>query len=287
MDWLRRNSFWIVLSVLWIALAVVVVTLLLPQVKANRDIEDEIRKGQEFMESWLTPERQKQLPNKDIINAYQDYKDYLSLQWQATLEYLAARDTDLERKLPGEERMGGQGQPSPLIFKGAYVAAVRQLRERMHKYGVDKKLSEERWESNADEHPDPFEYEWLRKRLWIWQDLCWAIETTRMAKDSVLTLQVRRFEVPPDVLTVGRQPLYKVSKVTFVAQIPFYKLGMFLDYLLYPNSRKPGRTSVVIKAMRIEKAVIGSSARGGAVGEMPVQVSLDLEYLDFNVPESG
>jgi len=287
MDWLRRNSFWIVLGVLWIALLAVVFALLLPQLRANRDIEAEIRKGQEFMESWLTPERQKQLPNKDIINAYQDYKDYLGLQWQSTLEYLAARDKDLERKLPGEARMGGEGQPSPLVFKGAYVAAVRQLRERMRKYGVNKRLSEERWESNADEQPDPFEYEWLRKRLWIWQDLCWAIETARMAKDSVDTLQVRRFEVPPGVLTVAKQPLYKVSKVTFVARIPFYKLGTFLDYLLYPNSRKPGQTSVIIKSMRIEKAAIGGAAGGGASGEMAVQVSLDLEYLDFNVPDSG
>ncbi len=286
MDFLKRHQFWLIVAALTLASLATLFGLWLPTRRANEKLEGDLIQGRQYMEGWLTPKRRKELPNEKIIQAYQEYKDYLLSQLEDALDYLAQRDKTLERLLPGERQAMRDGRVSPLIFKGAYVTAARVLRRRLARYGADRLLTEERWETSADELPDPIQFEWLRKRLWIWIDLAWVIETVRLGKGAVQKLEVQQFETPPDVVKINNKPLYQTADVKLSVQIPFYRVGKFIELLLYPRHKKRGRMSVRIKAMHIEKVVVDPNAATTAGGEPVVQLTLELEYLDFNAGSS-
>lgn len=277
MDFLRKHAFSVAFAALALGSVLVLFVFLMPELRLKWDLEAKIANDEAVLAAWQDANRQKELPNEAVISSHQAYKDWLTGVRRDALSYFGERDKGLEGRLMSRDDF------TKIEFKAHYVDRMNLLKRRMAKYQIDRLFPAERWESGSDDLPDTENYPWLQKRLWILEDLCSVVSAVKANK--VESFAVKEPDAVPGVLKVARKPLYRVVPVTLKVHLPFFKTGNLIHRFLFP-SRRPRSLCTLIRGLRIEKIMSDVGAAKGKTGSdgVPlVRVTLDIQYLDFQV----
>lgn len=278
MEFIKRHGFGIGLGALVVACVGVLFFLVIPQFRANGDLESEIANGAAYLTAYQTEKRREELPNEAIIRAHLAYQSWLKETYKKALVLFAARDKGLEITLSND------GKISQLEFSARYAERMRALKSRMKRYEVDRLFPVERWEGSVEELPDPAEYEWVTKRMWILEDICSVASLVRV--NAVESFAVGDPKQVPTAPRIGKTALYRLVPVSLKVQLPFFKASNLLHRFLFPG-RKGRRLCTRIKSIHIEKVSLDPAANSRSLRQPLVRVSLELEYLDFQIPDSS
>ena len=272
MEFVRKHSFWLAFGGLTLGSAAVLFFLVMPQLRANKDLRGQITNDEAVLKAFL--DRKKDLPNKKIVRAHKEYKARLELTYREALDYFAGLDKGLEATLSRKANL------APAEFQAQYTDRMAVLKTSMRRMGADHLLPVEPWEKGENVQPDPATYEWMQKRLWILDDVCGILRTARV--ESVGTLNVKKPKVVAGTPAVSKKPLYRVIPVALKVRLPFQRTGNLINRFLMPQSNRR-KLCTAIKAMHIAKI----KASEGSASTKSVNVALTLEYLDFDIPSGS
>lgn len=272
MDFVKKHSFWLGFGGLTLGSVALLFFLVMPQARKNKDLRSQITNDEAVLKDFL--DRKNELPNKKIVLAHKEYKGWLAATYREALDYFAGLDQGIEAKLI---RKAGFG---PVEFQAQYTDRMAKLKADMAKLGADHLLPVEPWEKGENVQPDPKDYEWMQKRLWILEDIYEILHTVKVEKvEAVKVKEPKAVDGAPEI---SRKPLYRVIRVALNVHLPFRRTANLINRFLSPQSKRR-KLCTAIKRMHITKA----TSDGGKTSSKAVRVALALEYLDFRIPSGS